>query len=216
MSELNISNPALSVKLLEHSSMSISDYMVAFSGQTNSYCVGVIDMVDSTKITVSLSVGKMSRYYQIFLNTMADTLNKFGGRVIKNIGDSLLFFFPASSKGRKYGFMSCLEGCLEMVEIHDHLCACAKNEGLPCINYRISCDYGAVVLMQSKDSSLDMIGPPLNMCSKINHFAQNNQIVIGADLYEMVKKMNDYHFTLVKSYDTGQKFQYPIYAVTRR
>ncbi|MBM2819706.1 MAG: Adenylyl cyclase class-3/4/guanylyl cyclase [Nitrosarchaeum sp.] len=54
------------------------------------------------------------------------------------------------------------------------------------------------------------------MCSKINHFAQNNQIVIGADLYEMVKKMNDYHFTLVKSYDTGQKFQYSVYAVTRR
>ena len=197
-------------------SMSISDYMVAFSGQTNSYCVGIIDMIDSTKISARLPVGKLSRYYQIFLNSMADTLKKFGGKVIKNVGDSLLFFFPESCKGRKYGFMSCLKGGLGMTELHDHLCLCAKNEGLPCINYRISCDYGSAVLMQSSDSSLDMIGPPLNMCAKINHFAHDNGIVIGADLYEMAKKMNDYNFTSVKSFDTGQKFQYPVYAVTRR
>ena len=86
-----------------HSSMNISDYMVAFSGQTNSFCVGIVDMVESTKISARLPVGKLGKYYQIFLNTMADTLSRFGGRVIKNIGDSLLFYFPASAKGGKYG-----------------------------------------------------------------------------------------------------------------
>ena len=107
-----------------HSSMNISDYMVAFSGQTNSFCVGVVDMCDSTNISSRLPIGKLGRYYQIFLNMMADTLSRSGGRVIKNIGDSLLFHFPASSKGKKYGFMSCLEGCLEMVDTHDDLCTC--------------------------------------------------------------------------------------------
>ena len=216
MSESHFSNEPHSTKILEQSSMNISDYMVAFSGQTRSYCVGIVDMVDSTNISARLNVGKLSRYYQIFLNTMANTIIKSGGEVIKNIGDSLLFFFPASSKGRKYGFMSCLEGCLNMIELHDHLCTCARNEGLPCINYRISCDYGAVVLMKSKESAIDMIGPPLNMCTKINHFAQPNGIVIGGDLYEMVKKMDDYNFTSVKNYHSDQKFQYSIYAVTRR
>jgi class 3 adenylate cyclase len=198
-----------------HSSMNISDYMVAFSGQTNSFCVGIVDMCDSTKISARLPVGKLGRYYQIFLNMMADTLSRSGGRVIKNIGDSLLFHFPASSKGKKYGFMSCLEGCLEMVNMHDYLCTCAKNEGLPCINYRISCDYGSVIMMKSNENSIDMLGPPLNMCAKINHFAQKNGFVIGADLYEMVKKMDDYNFTSVQSYRSDQKFQYPVYAVTR-
>ena len=216
MSSIEVSNQKYDTNSLEYSSMNISDYMVAFSGQTNSYCVGIIDMVDSTNISARLSVGKLSRYYQIFLNTMADTINKFGGKVIKNVGDSLLFFFPSSSNGRKYGFMSCLEGCLHMTEMHDKLCSHAANEGLPCINYRISCDYGSVVLMQTKDSALDMIGPPLNMCVKINHFAQNNGIVIGGDLYELVKKMDDYNFTAVKSYRSDQKFQYSVYAVTRR
>ena len=199
-----------------HLSMNISDYMVAFSGQTNSYCVGIVDMMDSSKISARLQVGKLGRYYQIFLNMMADTLSRSGGRVIKNIGDSLLFYFPASSKGKKYGFMSCLEGCLEMVDIHDYLCTCAKNEGLPCINYRISCDYGSVIMMKSNENPIDMLGPPLNMCVKINHFAQKNGFVIGADLYEMVKKMDDYYFSSTKSYHSDQKFQYPVYAVTRR
>jgi len=199
-----------------HSSMNISDYMVAFSGQTNSFCVGIVDMVESTKISARLPVGKLGKYYQIFLNTMADTLSRFGGRVIKNIGDSLLFYFPASAKGRKYGFMSCLEGCLEMVDIYDYVCACAKNEGLPCINYRISCDYGPVVMMKSGENTTDMLGPPLNMCAKINHFAQENRFVIGADLYEMVKKIDGYSFSSSKSYRSDQKFQYSVYDVTRR
>lgn len=199
-----------------HPSMNISDYMIAFSGQTNSYCVGIVDMVESTKISARLPVGKLGRYYQIFLNLMADTLSRFGGKVIKNIGDSLLFYFPASSKGKKYGFMSCLEGCLEMIDMHDHVCMCAKNEGLPNINYRISCDYGSVIMTKSSENTTDMLGPPLNMCAKINHFAQNNGFVIGADLYEMVKKIDDYSFSSCKSYNSNQKFQYPVYAVTRK
>lgn len=199
-----------------HPSMNISDYMVTFSDQSNSFCVGIVDMCDSTKISAKLSVGKLGMYYQIFLNTMADTLSRFGGRVIKNIGDSLLFYFPSSAKGKKYGFMSCLEGCLEMIDMHDYVCMCAKNEGLPCINYRISCDYGPVVIMKTRENSMDMIGSPLNMCAKINHFAQENRFVIGADLYEMVKKIDDYSFSSNKSYQSDQKFQYQVYTVTRR
>ena len=99
---------------------------------------------------------------------------------------------------------------------HMMIYAHAKNEGLPCINYRISCDYGSVVMMKSKENTIDMLGPPLNMCAKINHFAQKNGFVIGSDLYEMVKKMNDYKFTSVQSYNSDQKFRYPVYAVTRR
>lgn len=40
------------------------------------------------------------------------------------------------------------------------------------VDYRISADYGSVVLMKSNNSeSVDMIGSPVNMCSKIDHAA---------------------------------------------
>ena len=94
-----------------------SDYQVDFSDETESYCVGMVDIVNSTKITHQMSREKIPLYYEIFLNSMGQIVNKFGGLVIKNIGDSLLYYFPESSKSkRKYGFMSCLETNLAMIE----------------------------------------------------------------------------------------------------
>lgn len=196
--------------------METSDYLVAFSGHTTSYCIGLVDMVDSTRISSKLSVGQLSKYYQIFLNTMAKTLCRYGGQVIKNVGDSLLFYFPESSKNRTFGYMSCIEGSLGMLEMHDHICLCAKQEGLPCINYRVSCDYGPVVIMKPNGDSIDMIGPPVNMCNKINHFASPNEFVVGGDLYQMVNKIHDYKFAFVKNYVSDLKQSYPVYKITRR
>jgi len=170
-------------------SMEIPDYMVGFSGQVKSYCVGLVDLVDSTKISSKLSLRESGKYYEIFLNTMARVLSRYGGMIIKNGGDSLLFYFPASSSGRRYGFMTCLEGGLALIGAHDFVSAIAKKESLPSINYRISCDYGQVMIMnQTTSPGVDMIGPSLNACSKINHVAGNNEFVIGGDLYEASKK----------------------------
>ena len=43
--------------------MNSSDYLVAFSGNTQNYCVGLVDMVNSTKIAATLGNGKISEYY---------------------------------------------------------------------------------------------------------------------------------------------------------
>ncbi len=197
--------------------MKVQDYMVAFSGRTSSYCVGIVDMVDSTKTSSRLSVEKTSKYYEIFLNTMARVLNRFGGMIIKNIGDSLMFYFPESSKGRRYGYMTCLEGCLAMIEAHDFVSECAIKEQLPTINYRISCDFGPVLIMkQNEFNELDMIGPPMNMCVKINHFALKNEFVIGGDLYEVVKKLPDYSFTSKGDCNLDFKYRYSVYSVCRK
>lgn len=215
--EKNSHSVNATINLENGKKMNVGDYLIAFSDQTKSYCVGIVDMVDSTKISSKLSIGKISRYYQIFLNTMAKTLSHFGGMVIKNVGDSLVFYFPESSRCRRFGFMCCLEASLAMIDAHDLVCECAKKEDLPCINYRISCDYGPVAIMKPNgDSSLDMIGPPLNMCSKINHLVKSNEAVIGGDLYQMVKKFDDYKFQQIKGFSIGLKYEYPAYLVTKK
>ncbi len=211
---LDTLNEQLSPKFLR---MEIPDYMVAFSGMTKSFCVGVVDMVDSTKISTRLSGDQTSKYYEIFLNTMARVANRFGGMIIKNVGDSLMFYFPESSKGRRYGFMTCIEGCLAMIDSHDFVCEIAKKEKLPPINYRISCDYGPLLIMKGNDSSgIDMIGPPMNICCKINRIAPKNGFVIGGDLYEAAKKYEDYTFSLCGSHNLELKSPYSVYLVSRR
>ena len=62
-----------------------SDYLVSFSGHAESYCVGMVDIVNSTKITHQMSNEKIAQYYQIFLNSMGSVLGRFGGIVIKNL-----------------------------------------------------------------------------------------------------------------------------------
>ena len=198
--------------------MSTSDYMVAFSGLAKSYCVGLVDMANSTKISACMNEREWCRYYEIFLNSMATILPKFGGAVIKNQGDSLLYYFPESSNSqRKYGFLSCLECSLAIIESHDSICKRLEKESLPCLNYRVSADYGKVVIMNSNNSSTpDLIGPPVNMCTKINHRAENNGFVIGGDLYQVVKDLQDYRFRPETGFSIGLKYSYPIYSVKRK
>jgi len=193
-------------------------YVVNFLETSQSYCVGLVDIVNSTKISASLTQHKLSKYYEVFLNSMAQIVEKFGGFVIKNIGDSLLFYFPDSSKSSKsYDFKNCLECGLAMIEEHENINKILKKEKLPSLNYRISADYGEVSIMKTNGSSnIDVFGTPVNMCTKINHAAPKNSIVIGGDLYRTAKKLDSYSYQMINSYSIGMKFVYPIYNVSRK
>lgn len=193
-------------------------YVVNFLETSQSYCVGLVDIVNSTKISASLTSKKLSRYYEVFLNSMAQIIEKFGGYVIKNIGDSLLFYFPEPSKSfQSYDFKNCLECGLAMIEKHEIINKFLKNEKLPSLNYRISADYGEVSIMKTNDSSsVDVFGTPVNMCTKINRAAPKNSIVIGGDLYRSAKKLDNYNYRMINSYSAGLKFMYPIYSVKRK
>lgn len=193
------------------------DYLVTFSPETKSYCIGMVDMVNSTKKSTILGSKKMSRYYQIFLNSMSKIINEFDGKVVKNMGDCLLYYFPSlGNETHDEYLIRCLECNFVMIESHDFICRQLKKEKLPCLDYRISIDYGNVILMKSGDStSVDMIGTPINMCSKINRNAPPNQIVIGGDIHEMIKKDHRYEFKQIDDYSVGLKFDYPIYVTMR-
>lgn len=197
--------------------MEVKDYLVAFSTQTTRYCVGIVDIVGSSKTAAKLSLDKLGKYYELFLNSMSRIILQCGGVVVKNVGDSLMYYFPQSSKNRKFGFMCCLESCLNMIEIHKQLNAKLDGSGLPSLDYRVSADYGTVILMKANQSLVnDMIGPSVNMCVKINRHATTNNAVIGGDLYELVKNFNDYDFKKVSEYSIGLKHAYPVYSVTRK
>jgi two-component system, OmpR family, response regulator ChvI len=70
---------------------------ISFTGHSRKYCVCFVDMVESTKITVTLDPEKMKRYYSIFINMMAAIARDNDANVIKNTGDSIIFYFPKTS-----------------------------------------------------------------------------------------------------------------------
>ncbi len=194
---------------------SVSDYLVAFTTQSHSYCVGCVDMVNSTKISAYLSSDKLSLYYETFLNSMARIIGNFEGKVIKNIGDCLLYYFPLSEDCCDLDKVAkCLDCGITMIKAQRMISDELISNGLPSLSYRVSADYGSVIIMNTNSSKeIDMIGPPVNMCSKINHSAKSNEFVIGGDFYEVIKKMEKYNFSQVNEFNVGLKSGYPVYKV---
>jgi len=72
-------------------------------------------------------------------------------------------------------------------------------------------------LNQSTNSkSIDILGAPVNICTKINDFTPENETVIGSDLYQMVKDIDDYKYKMINDYSIGLKNSYPIYLLQRK
>jgi class 3 adenylate cyclase len=145
-------------------------------------CVCFIDIVDSTRIT-TVEIGqseKIKSYYSIFINTMAAIARDFDGTIIKNTGDSLIFYFPKITGSianiKMIDLKNVFECGLTMIAVNPIINAKLKEKELPGLSYRISADYGKVEVAKSLTStSEDLFGPTVNLCSKINSRASPNQ-----------------------------------------
>jgi class 3 adenylate cyclase len=71
---------------------------ISFTGSSRNCCICFIEIVDSIKITQDITdAGKIAKYYSIFINTMAALARDFDATVIKNTGDSLIYYFPKTA-----------------------------------------------------------------------------------------------------------------------
>lgn len=196
---------------------------IYFADQSSGYyCVCIVDMVNSSQITAKIADGnKIRKYYEIFLNAMAALAKNFGAKVIKNVGDALLFYFPdTSNTGNVTAFKEVLECCTAIIAAHEFINIRLEAEALPPVSYRISADYGRVEVATTVTSGTkDLFGPTVNMCAKINSQAEPNGIVIGGDLHEIMKRFSfrEYSFEGVeKKQPIGIRYSYPVYSVVRK
>ncbi len=193
------------------------DILLKFSQHMQNDCVGVIDMKDSTKISAELSDENVTKLYEIFLNFMARIVRKYNGEVIKTIGDALLFRFPNVESTDTTEMKNILECCLSMIESNGKLKEQLKTENLPELNYKISLTYGSVNVAQSTTSNVsDIFGPTVNRCFKINSLCPENSIVIGDNMYEILKDFHEYEFAQLSDIGMKQKYGYTIYEVRRK
>ena len=191
---------------------------ISFTGVSKSCCVGVVDIVNSTAITAKLSSANMCEYYSIFLNAMSKIIRSYGATIVKNIGDSLLYYFPNTRDGEdESALVEVLECGLRIMDSHKVINLILAESGLPPLDYRISADYGMVSIasLNSKTDNEDMFGPTVNLCSKLNGAANPNSMVIGGDLHQLVRSVKSYEFTPIGHYVLGLKLNYPAYSVHR-
>ncbi len=190
---------------------------VSFSGDRKHYCVCTIDIMNSTKIVSKLTDAQISRYYSLFLNTMATIIHEFNGSIIKNVGDCLLYYFQDTSDiTNSNSFKNALDCCFAMIDAHKRVNAILREERLPPLNYRISSDYGKVEIVKAKTSQYDdLFGSVMNLCVKINHFAPPNGMVVGNNLYNIIKSLPYYDFEEKGKYNINL-VEYSVYLINKR
>jgi class 3 adenylate cyclase/ActR/RegA family two-component response regulator len=193
---------------------------VNFSSKSENYCISFIDIVGSTQLTSKLYNSKMiEKFYTIFINEIADIVKNHNGKILKTVGDGIIFFFPETSEvGKIEGFRDAIECFKSMVSSRHLINTKLNKEKLPGISYRISADYGKMEVAMSGETanSYDLFGPTVNFCAKINKKTPPNGIAIGGDLRTIVNSFpnlaNRYYFKEIKELTwKTNRYSYPVY-----
>jgi len=188
---------------------------IYFSEKSCMCCVGFVDIVDSTRITAGLTTHQMSKYYSLFINWVSGIISGYSGKVVKNTGDGLLFYFALLGDSPIKTVRNCLDSAITLSVLHRNINSKFISELLPELDYRISLDYGEVSFAQTVDSTtLDIFSTTVNLCAKINKVADPNKVIIGGDLYRIAKTLSGYDFHEIKETISISNRAYPLYTVS--
>jgi two-component system, OmpR family, response regulator ChvI len=159
---------------------------------------------------------------------MAAIARSFNAQIVKSSESSLMIYFPRTSDPTNASaFKDILECCLTMIAANSVINSKLHEEGYyssSFISYKISANYGKVEVARSGSSqNIDLFGSTVNICSKINAKAAPNGMVIGGDLYKIIKKdhfsylIGDYPYHCIFK-EVGGYFidleEYPVYSVS--
>jgi two-component system, OmpR family, response regulator ChvI len=174
---------------------------------------------------------KTREYYSIFLNTIASIAKGFDAKIIKNVGDGLVCYFPKTSDRKNdSAFQDIIGFGVTAMAARHNINRIMHEKKLPyAINYRISVDYGRVEVAETVASGgeEDLFGSPMNLCAKINSIAPINGMAIGYNLYQILKGLFSdslsfsyskyYDFQQIGKYtwkeDNQQHISYPVYSI---
>ena len=126
-----------------------------------------------------------------YFSRMTDILFKFDGTLDKYIGDGLMAVFGAPM-ARKDDPIRAIQAAREMRE---ELAAMMENEAEDRkFSIRIGINTGRVVagnIGSPKRLDYTVIGDPVNIASRLESMAEQNQILIGEETYRFVKEKFD-------------------------
>jgi adenylate cyclase len=134
--------------------------------------VGFADLVGFTALSNQLDQDRLGELVEIFETRAGDLVAARGGRIIKTLGDSVLFVAEDSASA-----MEIAEGVIGVI---------GGDSRLP--DVRIGLATGSVVTRMG-----DVFGPPVNMAARLTVLARRNRVVtdqatadlLPADRYEL-------------------------------
>lgn len=151
-----------------------------------------VDLVDSTKISMRLPADKLSILISSFSQEMAFVINAHNGYVLKFVGDAVIGYFVEDEMSPFHiaeNAVRCAESMIKVVNqgINPIL---TEKVGLSEIGIKVGIDFGRNVVFRygsdEKNAYVDLLGPTMNVASKIQNLAKPNQILVGKKIYEIL------------------------------
>ncbi len=148
-----------------------------------------VDIVGSTKMSMTLPPDKLSILISSFSQEMSYVIEQFGGYVLKFVGDAVIGYFVENEENQvpaAYSAVACAESMMKVVKqgINPIL---VEKIGLSEIGIKIGVDFGKNVVVRygadEEKAFVDLLGPTMNVASKIQNLAKPNQIVVGQEVY---------------------------------
>ena len=124
---------------------------------TTQVTAGFADIVSFTALSNEIEANKIGDLVEVFESRCADVVSAQGGRVIKSIGDSVLFVCGDAERG-----IAIAEGIINVI---------GRDSRMP--DVRVGLASGSVVMRMG-----DVFGPPVNMAARLTAVARRNRVII--------------------------------------
>lgn len=140
--------------------------------------VGFADVVSFTRLSGQLAEADLAELLEVFEATTADLITERGGRVIKLIGDAVLFVFDEPAPAARLA--------LELVE----------SFGGDQPELRVGLTHGTVLSRLG-----DLFGPPVNLASRLVSYARPGSVLVDQLFVDRIGEVDDLRFRSVRPRD---------------
>jgi len=157
-----------------------------------------VDLVGSTTMTLELPAEKLATIVSSFSQEMASVIRLHGGLVLKFVGDAVIGYFHASENSllASDNAVNCAKSMLTVIE--KGINPILNQYDYPDLMVKIGVDYGQSIVVRygsnEETSHVDLMGPVMNIASKIQGMAKPNQILIGQDVYQRIHPTTQKNF----------------------
>ena len=163
-----------------------------------------VDLVDSTRLLMTLPVDRLSTIIQAFTREMSLIIEAYGGCILKYIGDAILAFFTVNIKDELYlpcvNAVNCARSVIKIIQ--NGINPILDQNGYPEMSVRIGIDVGdqnAVLqygwdIIHTLDNNkheqimkrphYDIMGYTVSVAVKMTGLAKPNRFVVGQLVYD--------------------------------
>src|SRR5919108_599641 len=139
-----------------------------------------IDLVGSTRLSMTLPVDRLATIIQAFTQEMSLTISAYGGYVLKYVGDAILAFFPATGDDYYLPCINAVNCARSMIKImREGINPILNQYDYPEMSVRVGIDLGENVVVQYgwdtfnvdgkklKRPHFDILGYTINIATKM-------------------------------------------------